>query len=89
MLPSWALPTLENREKGKGWSKNALLLTIAVQNVFILRGECEYLELMLPKVTLNSHLGGLESGIAIPSASFIGRVLLGKCEGIGSVGGAP
>ena len=33
VLPSWALPTSENREKGKGWSKNALLLTIAVQLV--------------------------------------------------------
>ena len=38
VLPSWALPTLENREKGKGWSKNALLLTIAVLNASTLKG---------------------------------------------------
>ena len=50
VLPSWALPTLENREKGKGWSKNALLLTIAVQNVFILMGNANILNFCFLKL---------------------------------------
>ncbi len=38
---------------------------------------------------MNNRLIRLKKRIAVPSASVIGRVLLGKCEGIGSVGGAP
>lgn len=40
----------ENRKKGKGWSKNATLLTIAVQNVFMLRGNANILNFCFLKL---------------------------------------
>lgn len=38
---------------------------------------------------MNNRLTGLKKRIAVPAASVIWRVMLDKCAGMGSVGGAP
>ena len=50
---------------------------------------CKHMHRLFPKVVSYNRFTGLEKDVAIPSALFIKKVLLGKCTGISFVDSTP